>query len=705
MKSYEETIASVFEKGDAIIESKRKRARRIKNISCTVSCLCAAIIICVFAVHDLMKNNQPILPNDDEIIVTETDINNQVTTTHPVEEDTAIHTSSPHTTASPEKNGAGTTNTAVKDSGKSTVTAASQNSSANAKVSTVLIKDPSLNNGSSKPNANSDASIIAPGDERSLEMKKLSAFAISFITALSAMPMEVSANDNYRLYSQDSFEKEIIAQVAQGETDLNGDGKFDIDDCYKLFVYTDGFVVDDTTKERIERYADYDHDGSVTWFSDALLMLKYYLMTKPLDTSVFNIDNYDNPQPNAEKLAARKEMEDAGEIIEYKSPAYYFTQNLKTYMRYYGTGYGFFADMVNNGDISPDVNGDGAFDIKDCVDYEIFLENLLYNDTALYAKYQNLVDGVINWTEGDEGEFYNYDSSIQGGDSWRPHVVDIITLPEATVKRCADVFGKLGPYGGKFSGRYMAYSYLLDNPLDTEYFLTDYYEKFYDGASNYDINAAFVFAARTSENIEYFGNFDKTKFSNDFKKYCKDIEDGKMDEPDLNFDGKLDIYDYDIAMWRIRCTFLPEWHDTEGIFDDEENELRERQYEYFKTKCDVNGDGKYGDTYDMLLMECYMMLKNDDIFNKNANEEFNISQEYTSSFALLNDIDIERNGDANLDGGMDMGDVVFIMQSQANPDKYELTDKGKFNADLYETGNGITVNDALEVQKGLLGLA
>ena len=157
-------------------------------------------------------------------------------------------------------------------------------------------------------------------------------------------------------------------------------------------------------------------------------------------------------------------------------------------------------------------------------------------------------------------------------------------------------------------------------------------------------------------------------------------------------------------MWRVRCTFLPDWHDTEGIFNDEENELRERQYEYFRTKCDVNGDGKYGDTYDMLLMECYMLLKNDDIFNTNANEEFNISEEYTSSFALLNDIDIERNGDANLDGGMDMGDVVLIMQSQANPDKYELTDKGKFNADLYETGSGITVNDALQVQKELLGL-
>ena len=147
-----------------------------------------------------------------------------------------------------------------------------------------------INSGTSQTSANTDASNIAPEDERSFEMKKISAFAISFITALSAMPMEVSANDNYRLYSQNSFDKEIIAQVAQGETDLNGNGKFDIDDCYKLFAHTDGYIVDDATKERIERYADYDHDGSVTWYGDALLMLKYYLMTKPLDTSIFNMD-------------------------------------------------------------------------------------------------------------------------------------------------------------------------------------------------------------------------------------------------------------------------------------------------------------------------------------------------------------------------------------------------------------------------------
>ncbi|MCR5601148.1 MAG: dockerin type I repeat-containing protein [Ruminococcus sp.] len=59
-------------------------------------------------------------------------------------------------------------------------------------------------------------------------------------------------------------------------------------------------------------------------------------------------------------------------------------------------------------------------------------------------------------------------------------------------------------------------------------------------------------------------------------------------------------------------------------------------------------------------------------------------------------------GDANCDGGVDMADVVFIMQSLANPDKYKLTDIGRVNADM--DGDGVTVADAQAIQAKLLGL-
>jgi len=59
------------------------------------------------------------------------------------------------------------------------------------------------------------------------------------------------------------------------------------------------------------------------------------------------------------------------------------------------------------------------------------------------------------------------------------------------------------------------------------------------------------------------------------------------------------------------------------------------------------------------------------------------------------------NGDANQDGQVDMSDVVLIMQSLANPNKYKLDDKAASAADVYEN-NGVTAQDALAIQCFLL---
>ncbi len=69
-------------------------------------------------------------------------------------------------------------------------------------------------------------------------------------------------------------------------------------------------------------------------------------------------------------------------------------------------------------------------------------------------------------------------------------------------------------------------------------------------------------------------------------------------------------------------------------------------------------------------------------------------------------------GDANCDGDVDMSDVVLVMQSLANPNKYgvngssndHITAQGVANADVYENGTNLTGNDAVSIQKYLLGL-
>ncbi len=67
-------------------------------------------------------------------------------------------------------------------------------------------------------------------------------------------------------------------------------------------------------------------------------------------------------------------------------------------------------------------------------------------------------------------------------------------------------------------------------------------------------------------------------------------------------------------------------------------------------------------------------------------------------------------GDANGDGSVDMGDVVLIMQSLANPNKYgvngtdenHITNRGSALGDM--NGGGLSTQDALSIQRILLGL-
>lgn len=70
--------------------------------------------------------------------------------------------------------------------------------------------------------------------------------------------------------------------------------------------------------------------------------------------------------------------------------------------------------------------------------------------------------------------------------------------------------------------------------------------------------------------------------------------------------------------------------------------------------------------------------------------------------AISNCVSNNLQGDANCDKIVDMSDAVMIMQSLANPDKYQISEQGRKNADM--NGDGVTNADALSIQKMLLKL-
>ena len=73
----------------------------------------------------------------------------------------------------------------------------------------------------------------------------------------------------------------------------------------------------------------------------------------------------------------------------------------------------------------------------------------------------------------------------------------------------------------------------------------------------------------------------------------------------------------------------------------------------------------------------------------------------SASAPISNDIDVLNSvdGDANCDNSANIADSVFILQSFANPDKYQISPQGQFNADIVNIGDGVTALDALELQK------
>ena len=56
-------------------------------------------------------------------------------------------------------------------------------------------------------------------------------------------------------------------------------------------------------------------------------------------------------------------------------------------------------------------------------------------------------------------------------------------------------------------------------------------------------------------------------------------------------------------------------------------------------------------------------------------------------------------GDVNNDNKVSIADAAAILQYIGNPDKYGLTEKGMLAADVVGNGNGVTVDDAIAIQK------
>jgi len=79
-----------------------------------------------------------------------------------------------------------------------------------------------------------------------------------------------------------------------------------------------------------------------------------------------------------------------------------------------------------------------------------------------------------------------------------------------------------------------------------------------------------------------------------------------------------------------------------------------------------------------------------------------ITSEEADALFMALDPELYSCGDTDCDGQVKMNDAVLVMQFLSNGDKYDLNDEEIENADVYNTGDGLTPMDALTIQKILL---
>ena len=192
------------------------------------------------------------------------------------------------------------------------------------------------------------------------------------------------------------------------------------------------------------------------------------------------------------------------------------------------------------------------------------------------------------------------------------------------------------------------------------------------------------------------------EFTPFFDSYCSDVENGIRPAPDVNMDGVVDYRDYfDINIY---------WSDKLKGSKAEKSILPAETWNNINENYDLDGEGTSASIYDLTAVQLYVIKYADEIDDVDGSyyeyvqslcetpEPISTTANYEDNIKVLLSLDIERSGNANNDDDVNIADAVLIMQSIANPDNYKLTTKGKFNADVYNTGDGITASDALQIQ-------
>lgn len=464
-----------------------------------------------------------------------------------------------------------------------------------------------------------------------------------------------------------------IGDAADTELDFNGDGFYFAFDDAALYDYVCISAL--CSEEEIAGFhanGDVNCDGAVDT-TDARGLINYYVLKNDV-----------TPEELRESHYERESVPDA-------DWAWNFVYFLRCAISDYDMGYRNITEMVQSGELSLDLNADGITNILDAFDYYYYCS---VKDTA-----------------SDYEEYLSKSTPLLSRAAW---------------EACAQ-FDVIRPDGSGYMGAGISTDY---NAV-VKYFLynTEITEEMLDSAmyaAHHEAGSA-SFALTLKDMAEEAGviaadgaTINDALFWQYYDKYEAECGSGERALPDVDCNGAIDYEDYFAAniffgdrLCGVAC---------------EESVLPADVWNHFNENCDFNENGVSGDVYDTTIVNIYVIkhaaeepadfdaayqayiaalrtakgLPDPSVLT--AEQLGELMTAYNRHYDLLCDTDMERSGDANDDREISIVDAVAIAKSVAVSEQKQLSSKGRFNADICNTGDGVNAEDAGAILNLLLGV-
>lgn len=616
---YKEMAEIVKARGDKILEEKRIRAVRIRRITTAVSSICAAAAVCFGVWHNSTIKKAMPDPSETENIITasETDATNHNNVTTIYTEGTKANVT---TSVSDAKLVATAVSSTVSkynitQGNTATTAAASGRTTANDIVTSIKPTATNIKTTSSvmtastgvKPSTqtNTTASTVTSAvitttftddiivHERSYFMNRVSQKFLAFFTAATMVPTPLNTDavndtdlmtnplnmDNYFSFGPFKDGADVFAKYRQDETklDVNNDGVFDVKDLHLFWRAAHG-----DHSISLSKNIDIDKDGRANDLNDGDLMMKYFLYYNELKPEYFDFDFYSSGDAN--RISSPCLVGD--EVEEYEArKRNEFIRSLISEGDYLHCFYNMFREAVESGKIDLDVDGNGEFDLADVVHLYAFEER-----TKKMLMQADLYDYDTTYDEESKYLWENC-SGVMDNDIYKRCLTmrDNFLFADRDLDSLASYALLCFFYNHEFAPEYTDdnyYSYLtgyIYDYFDTEQLMYDVY--------------------RYCEGIGISGcdmrkNVSTDDFEEEYAAYLKKVKNGKIQEPDVNLDGMINMTDYIFA---------------DDIYSENRyggnDEYSDMVIDHFLHDFDLNCNGLSGDCVDCMIAQTYVMEK------------------------------------------------------------------------------------------------